>query len=125
MSAEVRAYVPPYHTVTVFHLRDLAENKRTIINCDDVKYINIPYYEGLSIDDILDYAGQRDNGKALKALPEPRKEIEKLPREYISNVVYTICGDHFQGWVNAKIKERNTKVTKDQNLIIQMDPDIA
>jgi len=104
MSAEVRAYVPPYHTVTIFHLRDLAEGKRTIINCDNVKYINIPYYEGLSIDDILEYADQRDNGKALKALPEPRKEIEKLPREYISNVVYTICGDHFQGWVNTKIK---------------------
>jgi len=29
------------------------------------------------------------------ALPEPKKEVEKLPREYIANVVYTICGDHF------------------------------
>jgi len=70
-------------------------NNRNIIKCDDVKYISIPYFDGLSIYDILEYAAQRDNGRALSALPEPRKEIEKLPREYISNVVYTICGDHF------------------------------
>jgi len=70
-------------------------NKRSIIKCDDVKYISIPYFDGLSIYDILEYAKARENGKALLSLPEPMKEIEKLPREYISNVVYTICGDHF------------------------------
>jgi len=42
--------------VNVWHLRDLAEGKRTWIKCNDVKVIQLPYYEGLSIDDILDYA---------------------------------------------------------------------
>lgn len=47
-----------------------------------------------------------------------QNEIEKLPREYISNVVYTICGAPFQNWVNGRIAERNAKVTSDQNLSI-------
>ena len=92
MTSEVRAYLAPYHTVTIFHLRDLVANKRKIIKCDDVKYINIPYFFGLSIDDILEYAGENNDSEALKALPGPRKEVEKLPREYIGNVVYTVCG---------------------------------
>ena len=122
MSAEVRAYLPPYHTVTIFHLRDLVANKRQIINCDDVKFINVPYFEGLAIEDVLGFASVTQNGTALRALPEPQKEIEKLPREYLSNVVYTILGDPFQNLVNNRIKDRNDKVTKVQNLSIQMDP---
>ena len=111
--------------MTIFHLRDLAACKRQIIKCDDVKYINIPYFEGLSIDEILEFAADAGNGDALRALPEPRKEIEKLPREYLGNVVYTIVGTPFQHWVNKRITDRNEKVIKDQNLAIQMDPEIA
>ena len=57
--------------MTIFHLRDLVANKRTIIKCDDVKYINIPYFSGLSIDTIIEFARQANNGEALRALPEP------------------------------------------------------
>ena len=59
------------------------------------------------------------------ALPEPQKEIEKLPREYIGNVVFTIIGQPFQNWVNQRIERRNAKISSDQNLSIQMDPEIA
>ena len=38
------------------HLRDLADGKRTPIKCTDVKVIQLPYYEGLTIEDILEYA---------------------------------------------------------------------
>ena len=65
------------------------------------------------------------NGDALQALPEPKKEVDKLPREYLANVVYTILGNPFQQWVYARINDRNSKVAKEQNLAIQMDPEIA
>ena len=96
-----------------------------MIKCDDVRYINIPYFEGLAIDDILEFARNTQNGEAMHALPLTQKEIEKLPREYLSNVIYTILGDQFQQWVNLRINARNQKVTKDQNLAIFMDPEIA
>jgi len=37
----------------VWHLRELADGQRQIILCKDVKVIQLPYYEGLSIEDIL------------------------------------------------------------------------
>ena len=125
MTAECRAYLPAYHTVTIFHLRDLVGNKRRIIKCDDVKYINIPFFEGLANEDIIEYVTTVNNGSDLMALPEPEKELLKIPREYLSNVVYTVVGDPFQNWVNQRINARNQKVTKEQNLAIQMDPVIA
>ena len=95
MTAEVKAYFPPYATVTIYHCRDVVSNKRVLIKCDDVKYINIPYFEGLSIEEILKWAKDHNNGEALKALPLTEKETIKLPREYIGNVIYTIIGDPF------------------------------
>ena len=37
-------------------------------------------------------------------------EVLKLPRSYIANVAYTIAGDDFQNWADAKIEARNKKV---------------
>ena len=81
--------------MTVWHLRDLCCNKRRIVRCDDVKIIQVPYYDGLSIDDILTFARGYDNGDVMNALPEVEKELLKLPRSYIANIIYTIIGDPF------------------------------
>ena len=42
LSSEAKIYLPPYETVTIFHLRDLAGNKRTRIKQDAVKHIDVP-----------------------------------------------------------------------------------
>ena len=42
LSSEVHAYLPPYEAVTVWHLRDLASNKRSIIKDSAVKVMAIP-----------------------------------------------------------------------------------
>ena len=67
----------------------MVANKRTLIKCDNLCHINVPYYAGLSIEDILEWAANHDNGSSLDALPITEKERLKLPREYIANVVYT------------------------------------
>ena len=96
-----------------------------MIKCDDVKIIQLPYYDGLTIDDILDFAKNAQNGKVLKALPEVEKETLKMPRSYICNVIYTIIGDEFQKWADKRIDERNEKVVKEKDMAINMDPQIA
>ena len=95
------------HTVTIYHLKDLVGNNRRIIKCADVKYIAMPYFEGLSVEEILEWARNHDNGASLVALPITEKEILKLPREYIGNVIYTISGDPFQSWVDLQVVNRN------------------
>ena len=95
MSSDVEAYLPSYETVTVWHLRDLCSFRRKIIKCDDVKVIQLPHYEGLSIEEILGFANEHDHGLAMKAFPEGMKEILKLPRAYICNCIYTLVGKPF------------------------------
>ena len=60
----------------------------------------------------------------MKRLP-CEKEIIKLPKQYLTNVIYTIVGKDFATWVRAKIEERNAKVSKDKDLMIAVDPAIA
>ena len=72
--------------------------------------IQLPHYEGLTIENILDFAQGYANGRIMRALPERMDEVLKLPRSYIANVAYTIAGDDFQNWADAKIEARNKKV---------------
>ena len=42
-----------------------------------------------------------------RALPEEQREVEKLHRDYVSTVIYTIVGNPFASWVEGRIRERN------------------
>ena len=61
----------------------------------------------------------------MMALPITMKEVRKMPRAYIINVIYTITGDSFKQWSEGVIAQRNQKVTQDKDLAIKMDPQIA
>ena len=97
LTNEVRAYLSGYETMTVWHMRDLCSKQRRRIHLDEVKHIIIPQFEGLSIDALLDYGKMYP--EVMRCLPAVEKEIRKLPREYIGNVIYTIVGDPFNQWV--------------------------
>ena len=88
--------MPSYETVTVWHLRDLAMGVKKIIKCDKVKIISVPQFEGLSIREIFDFT---INTAEVQICLPPSKEILKLSRAYLSNVIYTIMGEPFQQWV--------------------------
>ena len=74
---------------------------------------------------MLDWAAQHNNGVALKTLPIVRKEIDKLPRQYIANCIYTVAGAPFQEWCNEQVELRNRLRTTEHDLVIEMDPEIA
>ena len=74
---------------------------------------------------MLAYARNMNNGKVLHYLPDDEKEIHKPPRSYIGNVIYTIMGDDFNHWVKMRTDERNAKVVKEKEMMIDMDPEIA
>ena len=57
-------------------------------------------------------------------LPVP-KEIRKLSRQYIGNVIYTLTDGAFTAWVRDRMDERNRKITESGNQLISMDPQIA
>ena len=122
MTNDVGCYLSSYETVTIWHMRDIVANKRTMVKAKDVKHIIIPQFEGLTIDDLLGYAGQYP--AVMRALPMAQKEIRKMPREYIGNIIYTLVGDDFRDWVKSRVDQRNTKVAEEGDMMIDMDPDI-
>ena len=60
----------------------------------------------------------------MRAFPI-EKERKKLTRPYVANVIYTIVGDEFSKWVDKMIDQRNKKVKEENNMMIDMDEDIA
>ena len=123
VGTECHAYVPPYDTVTIWHLRDLASHARTMIHAEKIKHINVPHFEGLTIDSIYEYGKMYP--EVMKCLPELEEETKKMPRQYLANIVYTVVGKPFYDWVDGKVEERNKKVINEANMGIEMDPEIA
>jgi hypothetical protein len=52
--------------------------------------ITIPFFEGLKIEAMLQYAEMRPD--VMVCLPTVLREREKLPRSYIGNLIYTVVG---------------------------------
>ena len=104
-------------------MRDLCSGKRRRIYGKDVKHLHVPQYEGLAIKDMLAFGNNFDSVR--ESLPIVDKEVHKLPRQYIANVIYTRLGKPFGNWVDAKVNERHLKVTDDRNMNIELDPEIA
>ncbi len=63
--------------------------------------------------------------KVMKVFPSEVKEIDKLPRQYIANVIYTQVGRPFEEWVNQRIEARHQRIAEDRDLNIELDPEIA
>ena len=59
-----------------------------------------------------------------RALPYYVGEIDKLHRQYVINVIYTLVGDPFSDWVNEVMTARNERIARERNLNIEMDPEV-
>ena len=113
-TSEGKIFLPSYETVTVFHMRDIIAGKRKMIKQADVKVISVPFFDGLSIEKMLSWAKDRPEG-IMDALPLVQREILKLPRAYIANVIFTLAGPAFEKWINQQVAERNAKVAKEKD----------
>ena len=61
LGTECKLYLPDYHVVTIWHLKDLAAGSRRTIKCKEARQIHVPQFEDLDKEDMLDFA---------KAFPE-------------------------------------------------------
>lgn len=84
--------------------------------------MHVPMYKGLTIDNIL--AEGRRSPEVNNYLPD-EKDLHRLPRQWLANVIYTLVGEEFQNWVTECIRNRNDHIAEKQNLIVELDPVIA
>ena len=93
--------------MSVYHLRDLQSKERLRIKCDDVKVYQAPQLEGLDKEDMFEFA--HGYPMVLRALPVNEKEWERLHRDYVSTVIYTLVGNPFSDWVKLRTDECNAR----------------
>ena len=91
LTSEARVFLPNYESVTIFHMRDIVAGKRKMIKTEQVRHINVPFFEGLSIEHMLEWAAKQPEN-IMEALPIVKREVDKLPRAYIANVIHTMPG---------------------------------
>ena len=58
-------------------------------------------------------------------MPSERREIVKLPREWIINIGATVVNVDFLNFVRQAIHRRNQELEQRRNLLIKMDPQLA
>lgn len=62
--------------------------------------------------------------EVVQCFPVIQREVEKLPRYYVANVIFTIVGERFKNWVEEIVNERH-ELRRQEDDTIEMDPDIA
>ena len=67
-----------YQVCTIWHLKELASGERKLILAKDAKHINIPQFEGLKVEAMLEFAMHFPD--VMRALPSEAREREKLHR---------------------------------------------
>ena len=87
-----------------------------------MKRIAVPHFDGLTVEEFLHFAENYPD--VARHLP-PEREIAKLPRKWIVDLIYTIVGQPFANWVSTRIGERNEKIKTDKKMMINMDPEVA
>jgi hypothetical protein len=56
-------------------------------------------------------------------LPEA-KELPKVPRQWLANVIFSVAGQPFADWVDQVIQQRNSKIVANDNRFVAMDPEV-
>ena len=139
LAVQVEVYLPAYECVTIYFLKDLIAGRKkrkcnyyiihmvshlTIdVRAKEVRTMVVPQYEGLAIKD-MDAAIFQNHSQIYEYLPD-QVEIHKTPKQWIVNVAASVLGDVFTDWVKGQVEARNAKVTKEKDLMISMDPEVA
>jgi len=97
------------------------DGTRKYLKSASIRHIQIPQYETLTLKEMLGFLQQ--HRQVLQYLPIA-KEVVKLPKQFVANVIYTVVGDPFADWVKERVEARNAKIVQVQNLAIDMDPDV-
>ena len=119
---DCKGYLPPFHTITIYFLKDLIVGKRKFVPMERVNHIYVPAYVTLKLEEIFSFFTQHE---AVIAYMPDDKELRRMPKQWVCNVGATIIGQPFIDWVGMRIKQRNEVVTQEKNMLIALDPQIA
>ena len=118
---ECKAFLAPLECHSIYFCKQIVRGEKKFVKCDKVCYLSVPQYKGLGIAQFLEQAQQYP--LVLDFLPD-KEEWDKLPRQWLISLIYTLVGKPFADWALARMQARNDKVIEKQKLAIEMDPEI-
>ena len=132
MAARNNVYLPHHKHITIWYLKDVLSGKKKrkfnrsvllmcfqIIDVDghEVKTLNVPYYEYLTMAKFWDFA--KGHPEVFEYMPD-EEDRDALPRSWMINVFYTVLKDKFSKWVEDQMERRNKERAKEQNSEVVM-----
>ena len=108
--------------MTIYFLKDLISGVKKRVYGHQVRHITIPAYEGLAIRNIAAFTNL--HGRVHDYLPDG-KEVLKMPKQWIGNIVHSVLKNIFSDWVKMQIERRNEEMLVERGLTIDMDPEVA
>ena len=80
LSHECKFVLPPKDVTNIYYLRQLATGEKKGVQCDEMKHLNVPYFETLKVESILSWVQLNHPEFTKDYLPLPR-DYEKWPRQ--------------------------------------------
>ena len=105
----MRAYLAGYDSVSIYFLRSIAIGEKkcklsrtltfhaVVIKSDDIKHLFVPFYTGLSINQMMVEAAKYP--RVADYMPDGA-DLLRMPRQWLINVAFTVCGEGFERWIN-------------------------
>ena len=87
-----------------------------------VVHVRVPSYENLSLERVLNAFS--NHPEVFRYLPDG-KELRKVPKQWVVNVMATVIGEPFIEWVKQQINDRNKALIMERKLGIELDEEIA
>ena len=88
-----------------------------------MRHISVPQYEGLSLRHIAEWC-TGNYPEVFDYMPDAQ-DMHKVSCSCICNVIATVIGAPFSEWVRQQIETRNAEMAKKQDIMVEMDPEIA
>ena len=103
-------------------MKAIISRRKKWIHTDNVRTVNVPYYNNLTIETMLEFI--QDHPAPLDYLPDP-PDLAKVPRKFLIDVCAVTIGEAFKNWVAERVDQRNAQMVENNNMMIEMDPVFA
>lgn len=102
----MQLYLPPAYSINKDFLRQVLNDEKKLLRLDEVKRINVPFFDELSVKNI--YPQVKDDPDIASHFCK-ETESGRLPeREYFFNVVNTHQPEYMKLLVDHALKQRNS-----------------
>jgi len=88
MSTSLQLYLPPDYLINRDFLKLVLTGRKKLIPLKDVKYVNVPKYEELSVEKM--WPIMKPDAEFMAHFPDTLPKGRNAPREYFWNVLNTV-----------------------------------